>query len=142
MLLHKVQNYRFRICITCVLSKYLPKRTKRLIFIASLTARLKGMEMLDVILLHKLNKLMNLCNTEAALKLPISLSKAIWHGMTPREIFNQDVNNICTNDVAAINRMSIHVVSVMPEWLKYADTSVVIKDIKELLYNCNILQST
>lgn len=114
------------------LQNHLPNRTKRLVFLASLTARLKGSDTFDNETLHKLNKVMTLCSTESAMKLPVQLSRAIWRGKTSYEIFNADLHAGAL-ETARIKEMAARAISAMPGWLRYADDSVIEQDVARLL---------
>ena len=58
----------------------LPSRTKRLILVTSLTARVKNDPDLDRATLKRLNELLDLCSSENAMRLPAHLSSVIWNG--------------------------------------------------------------
>ena len=120
--------------LTAYVNARLPARTKRLVFLASLSARLKGSDTFDNETLHKLNKVMVLCNTESALKLPVQLSRAIWHGKTSYEIFNADIQEGTLNR-ALIKELAQRVTSAMPGWLRYGDDTAIEKDVERLLDN-------
>jgi hypothetical protein len=70
-----------------MLDKHLPRRTKRLLFLASFFASVKDEKepSFDDPALQKLNQLMRLSNTDSALKLPVHLSRVIWRGRTFNE---------------------------------------------------------
>jgi hypothetical protein len=120
------------------LGTHLQRRTKRLIFLASFSARVKDEQVFDDPTLEKLNELMKLGADDAALKLPIHLSKVIWRGKTIEDICGDTVlRSQLTPDTldAAVER----IVSAMPAWLRYGRQGDVQKDLKKLLVHRRIL---
>lgn len=115
------------------LERHLPNRTKRLIFITSLGARMKNTETFDNATLHKLNQVMTLSSNESALKLPVQLSRAIWRGKSSYEIFNADVQE--TIKAARIKEMAVRAIKAMPAWLRYDRDENIEKDVVQLLSN-------
>lgn len=130
-------NGGIRKMLISFLNAHLPNRTKRLVFLASLTARLKGSSTFDNETLQKLNKVMELGRTDSALKLPYELSRAIWHGQTSYQILNADVSS-ATVDVRK-KEMAANVINTMPVWLRYGDDLEIEKDVERLLDNKSIL---
>lgn len=124
------------------LGRYLPRRTKRLMFLASFFARVKEGQgnppNYDGPILEKLNKLMSLSNSDAALKLPVHLSKAIWHGKTFSEICGEPILvEQITPDL--IERASKQIIKAMPQWLRYGRPEDIERDVKQLLVHRQIL---
>lgn len=117
-----------------ILQQHLPNRTKRLVFLASLCARLKETETFDNATLQKLNQVMALSNTESALKLPVQLSRAIWRGKSSYEIFNADVQKEPLEQ-RSIPQMAMRVLAAMPSWLRYESDAAIKKDVMHLLNN-------
>jgi hypothetical protein len=117
-----------------VLDTQLPRRTKRLIFLASFSARMKNEKQFDSATLEKLNRLMVLSSNDSALKLPIHLSKVIWNGRT--------INDICGDSFAdgqlSSDRVAIaaeQIVNRMPNFLRYGRRNDIVADVKKLLSN-------
>jgi len=125
-------------CFGNFLEKHLPNRTKRMMFIASLSARLKGTETFDNITLLKLNQVMALSNTESALKLPVQLSRAIWRGRSSYEIFNADVQKESTQP-SRIKDMAVQAAGSMPAWLRYDKNEGIEDDVVLLLNNSKVV---
>lgn len=126
-----------------LLDRYLPRRTKRLMFLASFFARVKDSQVegdptFDDPILQKLNKLMSLSNSDAALKLPVHLSKAIWRGRTFTEICGE---KILVDQVQpdVLDAAVKQIISAMPKWLKYGRPDDIAKDVKHLLVHRQIL---
>lgn len=120
------------------LEQHLPRRTKRLLFLASLSARVKEEPEFDNETLHKLNRLMELSNSDSALKLPIHLSRVIWQGKTIQEICGEEiVKGQLTPD--RIQLAAQRVQSLMPSWLRYGRPEDITKDLKQLLTHRQIL---
>lgn len=132
-------NDAFKKRAAAFLETHLPNRTKRLVFLASLTARLKGSETFDQETLHKLNKVMILSSSDSALKLPVQLSRAIWHGKTSYEIFNAELDATCSLNQAYLKELASRVISAMPAWLRYASDDAIEHDVEQLLENRSIV---
>jgi len=121
------------------LKRHLPNRTKRLVFLASLTARLKNTEFFDIETLKKLNKIMVLASNDNAIGLPICLSHVIWHGRSACNILSIDnkENEAIVIDGRNIDKMTSSVFSGMPSWLSYGEQESIKNDIHKLLNNYN-----
>ena len=126
--------------ITGMLDRYLPSRTKRLMFLASLSARLKDSSSLDKATLSRLNEVMSLSasRNEQGMQVPVILSRAIWDGRT--------VYQLCDDYIAEgkldphrVNRIASKVVDASPAWLRYAGKEEIEKDVQTLLDNRSVL---
>lgn len=110
-------------CAT-LLGRHLPGRTKRLIFLASLTARLKDSTDLSHDTLSRLNQLMVLANSDSAIRLPVQLSRVIWHGNMPKEICDPQLS--LNHHIEALK-------ANMPDWLRYGEDAAIHQDLAKLL---------
>lgn len=117
-----------------LLQEYLPNRTKRLVFLASLAARLKGSESFDTETLHKLNRIMELGKSDSALKLPYGLSRAIWHGKTSYELLSAEYAESSLDSVRKAE-MTARIINAMPNWLRYGPDQDIKVDVGRLLDN-------
>ena len=122
------------------LKTHLPNRTKRLVFLASLTARLKNSDFFDAETLKKLNLVMALASNDAAIELPVCLNKVIWHDQSACKILS--INNVCCEsqnkieiETSNIKSMAASVMSVMPDWLSYGERKDIQNDVEQLLSN-------
>jgi hypothetical protein len=123
-----------RSSVVGMLQAHLPKRTKRLVFLASLAARLKGSEQFDNETLRKLNRVMELGKSDSSLKLPCELSRAIWQGKTKYEILSlEHAEGVL--DSAHKAEMSQRIISAMPRWLRYGSDKDIQIDVRRLLDN-------
>lgn len=123
------------------LSKHLPDRTKKLMFLASLGARLSKRTTFDQGTLHKLNKVMDLCSDDSALKLPVQISQAIWKGDKGVEVLRPD-QNIAEMSEEQLEKAVDQLMKASPVWLRYSTTDSpdeIRQDIKTLLLNREIL---
>jgi len=118
--------------------KHLPNRTKRLVFMASLTARLKGSDTFTDDTLRKLNTIMSLSNSDSAMKLPVHLSRVIWRGKGSYEIFNDNVDKSSLTQTQIKNAIS-RALDAMPAWLRYCDDAVIEKDVQCIIENRSIV---
>lgn len=116
-----------------LLTKNLPDRIKRLVFLASLLPRLCENQKFDKSVIHKLNQVMALSlSGDRALDLPIQLSKIIWrgdHGSTiVYPVREPEVEGV-------INR----VLKTTPAWLQYQDQVSMRADLSKLLHNRDMI---
>jgi len=122
--------------ITDAVAGWLSPSVKRLIFLTSLSARLKGSTLFDNETLEKLNRVMVLSSDKNRdmLKLPAHLSKAIWNGKTAFEICG---DNLCEGqiDLTRKQRAIQHILAGMPARLRYAPEAKMQQDIEKLLDN-------
>lgn len=118
-----------------LLGRHLPGRTKRLIFLASFSARLKNCTSLNKETVHRLNQLMVLATEESAIQLPVQLSKAIWKDS------NLDMpGQVCLADTDlskdTIQKITEQVLRQTPSWLRYGDEK---QDVEKLLNNRSLV---
>lgn len=107
----------------------LPRRMKRIVFLASLTAIAKETTVPDKWLIEKLNRSLSLCSTgDAALKLPIHCSQLIWSN---QQVFKEDIQKLSASheDDTGATESAERIATATPEWFSYDDRSTVIKDI-------------
>lgn len=125
--------------VTSLLEELLPGRTKRLIFLASFSARLKGEAPLDNETLAKLNTVMVLSSSDSAIKLPVVLSKAVWNGRTISEITHDEVRTPQTLTKDRLQTIATSVLSAMPKWLRYDNDAAIRADVVKLIDNRNLV---
>lgn len=114
------------------LSLIVPDRTKRAIFLTSFFARVKdGEESVDMETLVKLNKAMSLVKRDDALGLAVQLNRAIWHGMSSKELCLDDLYQRELSP-ARLRLVCNKVMEAMPSWLRYSDESTIRSDLVQL----------
>lgn len=128
----------FGASLTGLLRVSLSERTKRLIFLASFSARIKGQTNFDSETLHKLNKVMALASNDEAVRLPVHLSRAIWRGRTIHEIADQAVLS-ASFDKERLQQFASRVLEAMPKWLRYGSDDVIRDDLAKLLTHRSVL---
>lgn len=131
-------NGAIRKGVVDLLQEHLPNRTKRLVFLASLAARLKGSETFDTETLRKLNRVMELGKSDSALKLPYGLSRAIWQGKTSYELLSVDFAEGALNQ-ARKDEMVARIINAMPGWLRYGTNKDIELDVGRLLDNKSLV---
>jgi hypothetical protein len=114
-------------------AKFLPERTKRLMFLASFGAQLKDPKEMSNELLHKLNQVLSLSPDDNALKFPVHLSHAIWRNRPLEPGVKQSFKAEGIQDRA--HGIARKVVAAMPSWLHYGDEAKREKDVVDLLRN-------
>lgn len=121
--------------IYCWLGALLPKRTKRLMCLASVFAYSRGSTDLDDETIKKLNNVMGLAGEDRAIKLPVHLSRAIWHGPDGKERISTDVLNpdvLKQPDPVNFRRIAEACVAVMPSWIRYGDDREMAEEVEKL----------
>ena len=133
-----------------LLGTVLPNRMKRLIFISSFIAHIRDNSDSDKELIAKLNKLLQLSNSDSALELPMMLHKKIWDNITIKEIFiSKNIPMDSVSEIATIKfvKPQVRVVSeeiirLIPNWLRYGSNTQIRSDLVTLFTNMdNLLQS-
>ena len=118
-----------------MLMLHLPRRTKRMIFLTSLTALIKNTTSLSNETLHRLNELMGLAYEEKAMLLPAQYCSGIWCGKTFCEVCQKDISQSKSLSTETLYEMVNHVYESMPQWLRYARDIDIQGDIARLLDN-------
>lgn len=118
---------------------YFPERTKRLIFLASFSARLRDQDSFDRETLHKLNQVMALASNAQSIALPMHWSKVIWRGRTIHDITAKEVLSTTTFSKERLQQLADRVLQAMPAWLRYGTDSVMREDVARLLDNRSVL---
>lgn len=121
--------------------KLLPSHLKRIIFLASISAAVKGTNEADDEFITKLNTLMQLSSTgNGALKLPIYINKLIWKH---KEYIQKDLDVMgCNGNCDGLSKANCieRVNKIVPSWLRYADTEAIASDLHKL-FRCKGLFS-
>lgn len=106
-----------------ILENVLPVHTKRLLFMVSLSTRIKETRELDVETIRKLNELLGLSSTPGAAQVPMMLNKVIWQ--------DQSLNQIAVCLVSkerfpekAVESFSQRILDCAPRWMRYDETSL------------------
>lgn len=106
----------------------LPRYGKRLLFVVSLFAGLKHLSHNELTELEVLNEKMSLASCTEALEIPVLYSNAIWKGC--------DLDKTVAN--GSLDACSLKVVSEMPSWLQYSDTSKMLEDARTVLQTAKL----
>jgi hypothetical protein len=116
--LHEQRN---RMCVVAqsVLQRKLPRRSKRIIFVAAIAGRLEQTDTLSSETLAKLNAVLKLSPDDNALKFPVYLSEVIWRG--------KPLENLSTlEDIGTDIVKWAH--ETVPFWLTYGRASDMVSD--------------
>ncbi len=115
-----------------VLRGKLPPKMQRVLLIGSLSALLFTQKRsVKTTTLHKLNSVMELCNHEPALLMPMHLSKAIWRGDRGVEVF--DMTQVAADNDHKVVELIEDIFSKIPAWLKYATDGEIKQDLRKLI---------
>lgn len=115
-----------------------PERTKRLIFLASFSARLRDQDSFDRETVHKLNEVMALASNEQSINLPVHLSKVIWRDRVIHDLATKDVLSTPNFSKEGLQDLVERVLEAMPAWLRYAEGKMR-EDIVRLLNHKSVL---
>lgn len=113
-----------------MLDRHLSERTKRLLFLASFSAQLRDPSEYDKEVLHKLNQMFALASDDAALKLPVHLSHAIWRNRPLEPGLRLTLRAGDIRPRAKV--ISTKILEAMPRWMRYDDKRM-LKDVEQLL---------
>ncbi len=114
--------------ITKWLSKILDSRSKRMIVLASLFAKLCGdRNKIDIGIAHKLNQVLCLSSKDDALMFPIQISHVIWKD-------GGDISTLSKDDISGkIHEEAIRLSNFIPSWLRYESLDSMVSDIEKLI---------
>ena len=136
----------FRKGLAAFLEKHLSGKTKRMVFLASFSARLKSESTKETMsladddeTLAKLNEVMALAHSPSAIKFPVVLTKVIWQGQTVEQITQEDVRTSQPFTKERLQKISAAVLDAMPSWLRYDSDPVIKRDVTKLLENRSLV---
>lgn len=116
-----------------MLDRHLSERTKRLLFLASFSAQLRDPSEFNKEMLHKLNQMFELASDDAALKLPIHLSHAIWRNRPLEPGLRLTLR---TEDIRPrVQVIGKKIITAMPKWMRYGDDKRMQNEVEQLLRN-------
>lgn len=115
-----------------LVDRYMPDRTKRLVTLASLWARITDAEKIDDHTLRKLNAVMVLSNSDQALRAPMELSQVIWHGKNSDEVINRARLKARLESNEDLDVVAQEIEQALPSCLNYSQGNPR-KDIRALL---------
>jgi hypothetical protein len=116
-----------------------PRRIKRLIFIASILALIDGNSEINKYLATKLNNILQIAYNDEALYFPMAIKSIIWKSIIKNplleisgKVYNiLNISEIRTND-PYLNNTSNFLISNMPAWLVYGSVDMMHHDIEVL----------
>lgn len=115
--------------------RILPDRMKRIIYLTSLTAIAKQTNVPEKELIRKLNHVLHLSSTgDAALKLPIHLSRLIW---ADKVVFRQDIEKLAVCEDEEVHACAERIVEATPKWFSYGKPNELLNDIVALFRKDN-----
>ena len=109
----------------------MPRRIKRLVFLASFAAVAKQISDTDDDTIRLLNQVLHLATDDKALRLPISVKSVIWKNFDSIE---DDVRHLLSRDedLQQLEQHADHILSCIPAWFVYADRRDMLGDILSL----------
>jgi hypothetical protein len=125
-------NKRFRSRALRVLFHILPRRTKRLVFLSSLSGKLAGSVEMDRESRQRLQANFGLCVDPDAVALPLAYNEKIWANR-PIESLVCPIYLSSTLTEQELTRTARKIVVLMPCWLVYGQTKKIVEDVRELL---------
>jgi hypothetical protein len=108
--------------------KLLPARMKRLMLLASFAAMANDTKESDDQAIRSLNQILQLADSDAALRFPIHVSGLIWTNVSGLQ---PDMGVLKDNAKPGVELQSsaTRIVSTIPEWFSYASKEQMIADI-------------
>lgn len=116
-----------------LLKKKIPSKVKRMCFIASLTANIRGISVLDHESLKTLNETMSLANNEGSLLIPVKAGKSIWRDSAKDFDAIRNLIKVCDWSKEQVSKICTAIMSIIPKWLWYGDRHAVATDVELLL---------
>lgn len=108
--------------MTPILSFFLSKHTKRLVYFASLYGILFPIEQLKSDVVEKLNSVMGLARDTNALMLPATFSRVVWRDVEVKDILEAAENSNKASDDFEIKMWSTMLVKSSSSWLRFASS--------------------
>ena len=124
-------NLAAREFIVSLITK-MPARMKRMMFFASLIARIRNTSNLDMETAHSLNTALNLANSDTSLMLPAMMSEKIWSSVPGIEevIHIFKMRNWATDK---LNDICKKIVDIIPDFLVYSSKKRMQEDVECLI---------
>lgn len=120
-----------------LLGVILPMRSKRLLFLASLAARLVRDGVFNAETMQKLNASLQLAHSENALQLPVTVCHRIWDADTSKKIFSE-IHGDYAGDSCLLfedaQQVCRRAVELTPAWLRYGSVDDMMRDASQLFY--------
>lgn len=128
----KLSNKRFQTRTLRVLFHLLPSRMKRLMFIASLSGKIAGASEFDRAILLQIQQRFTLTKVDPhAMELPVAYADKIWGKRPVSDLVSED--HLSEKSEHDMTRISRQIVVMMPCWLVYDMTWVIVGEVRELL---------
>jgi len=133
---------RYGSFLSFILTKILPYKTKRLIFLSSILAGIKNITNPDKQLLRKVNEVLEISRIDEAIALPMHYGDAIWSRLLPEGIYlkylkypvlqlsDLDKNHLTTTELRIIANA---ILNSTPVWMKYGSRRTMRNDLFELI---------
>lgn len=120
------------------LDDVLPRKVKRLIFIASLIGVLENIKNPKASLLKRINDVFQLTDDSKVLRLPIYFKSYIWSDLTKTtDIVPVFYNSINNSQTEMFNAFVERIVDSCPMWLRYGSREMQEADTRKiLLHKC------
>lgn len=122
------------------ISNKLPRRFKRLIFISSIFGLLEKVKDPDMVVVTKLNKVLNIAKYPDAMIFPMYIKNVIWKNVGTSKISitesrTVDVAEVLTFNLATVDCQGIgeYFVTNTPDWLKYGTMEMMKEDVISLI---------
>ena len=121
------------------LYKKVPKRIKRLIFVASILALVDGTKEINKTLASKLNLILQVAYNVEAMYFPMAVKSIIWKSVIKNPLVTiagntyniKDLNDIRVLD-PDLSNVSAFLIDRMPAWLVYGSRDLMHRDIQVL----------
>jgi hypothetical protein len=128
------------------MSDKLPKKFKRMIYLSSIAAFMEQKCDPDSSLARQINSIMRLAKYPDSMIFPMYIKTAIWKNIGSNPIVTNTGKFVKASDILDKQEyresedVAVHFVSYAPEWLRYADPSVMLNDVMDLIHTLKTIR--
>ena len=141
---HIKKESKLKMLLKDILAKYLPRKTKRLIYVASLLGLIYHSQKPDDSLGEKLEKLFKLGKKKESYVFPMMITSHIWTSLSPNESIEVNgkdmlIENLQSMSLDTDERRIIakYFEKHVPNWLRYGQEELLQHDAELLLSTFN-----
>jgi hypothetical protein len=126
---------------------HLPRKAKRLIFVATLFRIIDGIKANDSDLISKLNSILQISKNDQAWEFPMSFSTLIWRDLNSNiiELYTGDISiyDLKTKTLEVDDKRAVAdwFIIRMPAWLRYGSDELLRYDITSLITQIRKLEA-
>lgn len=131
---------------TWLLSRVLPPKVKRMVFISSLAAYIKQLDEVDDYMADQLNLILGLTDDSRNLRLPMHFSTSLWKGSDKELLETAHCSRISDLTLRGLTlsesrKVANIIISRAPKWLIYTSKTKLREEIYKLFLSLEIIQA-